>query len=219
MSEPLFAATTMVVLDGPNALVRGLARGSEIEGVEHLHVRDGDGTEIATVRRYDDRGTAGKVLGGVFGLVLGPGGKVTKHAVTGPSGAELMKLEVTDSHVTVRDPADQPIALLSNESRGGSGTVDIRLYGPPSGRRYGFRRPGPPLLTIHEPQPIAPFDWAVEADGRGPVARVANADDRRNVVTVTGALDEQQRRALAAFACSLVDRRWTEIPPAPTTGG
>ena len=71
---------------------------------------------------------------------------------------------------------------------------------------------------VDEPQPIAPFDWAIQTERGATVARVANADDRRNVVTVLGGLDEQRRRILAAFACSLIERRWTKIPPRPTGG-
>jgi hypothetical protein len=218
VTEPLYEAAAMEILDGPNAAVRGLGRKSDLEGVKYLHVRDAEGTVLATVQRVEHLRLASRLLGGVFWLALGGGGsKVSKQRVVGAGGHELFTLEISGTMVIVKDPGGAPIALLSNESRAGGKVVDLKVYGPPRGKRYGFRRPGPPLLTVEEPQPLTPFDWAIQADGRR-VARAANADDRRNVVTVLEPLDEQRRQLLAAFACSLIERRWTEIPPAPTGG-
>ena len=126
MSEPLFEATTMEILDGPNFAVRALGRGADVEGVEYLHVRDGEGREIATVRRKEYLSPIGKVIGGVLGI-LGAGASVSKQRVLGLSGEELFTLEITDSGAVVRDPDGRPIALLANESRAGGKIVDLKL--------------------------------------------------------------------------------------------
>jgi hypothetical protein len=219
VSEPLFEATTMEIRDGPNFAVRALGRNTEMEGVQYLHVRDADGTELAKVERVEYVSAAGKLLGAIFSLILGGGGsKLSKQRVLGASGNELFTLEISGTSVIVKEPDDRPIAMLSNESRAGGKVVRLMFRGPPRGKRYGWRRPDT-VLEIEEPQKgHEPFDWAVKTPRGATVARAANAGEGVNVVTVLGGLDEQQRRVLAAFACSLIERRWAEIPPAPTGG-